>query len=162
MLSENRNLGIAPSSSGMIACCWLPVPRMLRGLPTAACKMPGPSLSGSPKPILKPHSTHTTSTRENPVKAINMVLTAHFFWTMPPYSTAMPGKLIKPTSVAATSCQALSPGLSQSGYGDMVQIHPSLEKTGFTGSPALPHTTWQPQMSVEVFPLGCFAGLLLG
>ena len=77
--------------------------------------MPGPSLSGSPKPILKPHSTHTTSTSEKPVNAISMVLTAHFFWTIPPYSTAMPGMLIRPTSVAATNCQALSPGFSQSG-----------------------------------------------
>ena len=46
--------------------------------------MPGPSFIGSPKPILKPHSTQTTKTRENPVKAINIVLTAHFFWTRPP------------------------------------------------------------------------------
>jgi len=77
--------------------------------------MPGPSFNGSPKPILNPHSIHTNSTSEKPVKAISIVLTAHFFWTRPPYSTAMPGMLMRPTSVAATICQALSPALSQSG-----------------------------------------------
>src|SRR6478736_687042 len=97
---------------------------MLRGLPTKDPRMPGPSFTGSPKPILKPHSTHTTKTKENPVKAINIVLTAHFFWTMPAYNTAMPGILIRPTRVAATNCQALSPGLSQSGYG-FIQVRPS-------------------------------------
>ncbi len=56
---------------------------MERGLPTADSRIPGPSFSGSPNPILKPHSTHTTNTSEKPVKAINIVLTAHFFWTIP-------------------------------------------------------------------------------
>jgi hypothetical protein len=37
----------------------------------------------------------------------------------------MPGMLINPTRVAATSCHALSPGLSQSGYGVMSGYLPS-------------------------------------
>jgi hypothetical protein len=41
----------------------------------------------------------------------------------------MPGTLINPTSVAATSCQALSPGLSQESYGvidqDNLSVFPS-------------------------------------
>jgi hypothetical protein len=40
-------------------------------------------------------------------------LIAHFFLTAPPYSSASPGMLISPTSVAAVSCQALSPVSSQ-------------------------------------------------
>ena len=93
------------------------VPRIVWGIPTTDLRtgMPLKSLTGSPKPILKPHSTHTTSTSENPVKAMSMVLTAHFFWTSPAYRTAMPGRLIRPTSVAATNCQALSPEFIQSG-----------------------------------------------
>ena len=84
MVSEKRKDGIVPSSSGIQAICWLLLLRIVCGMPTAALRMPGPSFSGWPKPILKPQSTHTTSTRENPVKAISIVLTAHFLWTIPP------------------------------------------------------------------------------
>jgi hypothetical protein len=34
--------------------------------------------------MLKAHRTHTMSTSPKPVNAINMVFTAHFFWTRPP------------------------------------------------------------------------------
>src|SRR5271169_5343066 len=43
--------------------------------------------------------------------------TAHFFWTIDAYRTARPGRLIRPTNVAATSCHVLSPVFSQLGYG---------------------------------------------
>src|SRR5579875_2117729 len=49
------------------------------------------------------------STAEKPLKAMNMVLTTHFLGTSPPYSTARPGRLMRPTKVAATSCHELSP-----------------------------------------------------
>jgi hypothetical protein len=54
---------------------------------------------------------------ENAEKTISMVLTIHFFCTRPPYRTASAGILIIPTKVADTSCHALSPELSQLGYG---------------------------------------------
>jgi hypothetical protein len=44
-------------------------------------------------------------------------LTAHFLGTIDAYKTARPGRLIRPTNVAAVSCQVLSPVLSQLGYG---------------------------------------------
>ena len=44
-----------------------------------------------------------------------MVFTAHFFGTSPAYRTARPGRLIRPTNVAAVSCQAVSPVSSQFG-----------------------------------------------
>ena len=47
------------------------------------------------------------------LNTIIMVFTAHLRCTMPAYRTARPGMLIRPTSVAAVSCQALSPELSQ-------------------------------------------------
>src|SRR5215467_4389884 len=57
------------------------------------------------------------SVRQNALNTIIIVLMAHFRCTIPPYRTASAGMLIKPTSVAAVSCQALSPELSQCGYG---------------------------------------------
>src|SRR5438067_10317844 len=45
-----------------------------------------------------------------------MLLIDQRFCMTPPYSTTSPGTLMSPTSVAAVSCQALSPGLSQCGY----------------------------------------------
>ncbi|KWW97706.1 hypothetical protein TH66_19540 [Carbonactinospora thermoautotrophica] len=77
--------------------------------------MPGPSFTGLPNPILKPHRTHTISTTENALNTISMVFTTHFRGTSPPYRSATPGMLIRPTSVAAISCHALSPGLTQLG-----------------------------------------------
>jgi hypothetical protein len=74
-----RNFGIAPSSRGM--CAWPCSPRWPitePGIPTNAPRMPGPSLSGLPKPILYTHSTQASSTSENPENAISMVFTAHF------------------------------------------------------------------------------------
>ena len=88
---------------------------MVPGIPTKLLRMPGPSFSGLPNPILNTHSTHTISTSENPVKAMSIVLTAHLRCTIPPYKIAIPGMLINPTRVAATSCQALSPALSHGG-----------------------------------------------
>src|SRR5258706_13005514 len=68
---------------------------------------------GSPKPILKPHSTHTIRTTEKVAKTNIMLLIDHRFCITPPYRTARPGMLIKPTRVAAVSCQAVSPELNQ-------------------------------------------------
>src|SRR6185312_17176287 len=73
--------------------------------------------SGVPKPSLKPQSTQTIRTRPKVVNTIITVFIAHFFWTRPPYRTARAGMDISPTSVAAVICQALSPALSQLGYG---------------------------------------------
>jgi hypothetical protein len=53
------------------------------------------------------------SVRQNALNTIIMVLTAHLRWTSPPYRTASAGMLIRPTSVAAVICQALSPEESQ-------------------------------------------------
>ena len=55
------------------------------------------------------------SVRQNVLNTISTVFIAHRRCTSPPYSTAMAGMLISPTRVAAVSCQALSPGLSQLG-----------------------------------------------
>jgi len=62
---------------------------------------------------LKAHSTQTISTRQNVQNTISMVFTAHFFCTKPPYKTARAGMLMRPTSVAAVICHALSPDDSQ-------------------------------------------------
>ncbi len=70
---------------------------------------------GVPKPILKPHSTHTISTIENVAKVNIMLLTDQRFCITPPYRTARPGTLIRPTRVAAVICQAVSPELSHVG-----------------------------------------------
>src|SRR5215472_3865007 len=48
---------------------------------------------------------------------MNAELIAHFFFTMPPYKTASPGMLCRPTKVAAANCQALSPVSSHCGDG---------------------------------------------
>src|ERR1700760_854024 len=107
-----RNFGIRPFSSGMFACpCKALCPRTVRGSPMNVLT------SGVPKPSLKPQSTQTIRTRPKVVNTIITVLIAHFFWTRPPYRTARAGMDISPTSVAAVICQALSPALSQLGYG---------------------------------------------
>src|SRR5664279_482479 len=66
------------------------------------------------------------STAEKPVKAMNMVFTTHFFGTRPPYSRARPGTLIRPTKVAAVSCQELLPVSNHDGWqaaGAAVAVH---------------------------------------
>src|SRR5437764_7321924 len=70
---------------------------------------------GVPKPILKPHSTHTISTTQNAANVSIMLLIDQRFCITPPYRTASPGMLIRPTSVAAVNCQAVSPEFSQVG-----------------------------------------------
>ena len=57
---------------------------------------------------------------------MNIVLTAHFFGTNPPYKQASPGRLIRPTNVAAVSCQELLPVSSHDGWhaaGGDVAVH---------------------------------------
>src|SRR5580658_3376336 len=106
--SGNLKFGIRPFSSGMLACACSPAaPTIVDGLPTNV------EIHGEPKPILNAQSTQTISVRQNALNTIIMVLTAHLRCTIPPYKTARAGMLIKPTSVAAVSCQALSPELSQ-------------------------------------------------
>src|ERR1700753_406597 len=63
-------------------------------------------------------------TRQKVTKTMSVVFIAHFFCTRPPYSTARAGMDISPTSVAAVICQALSPELSQVGYGITVFAPP--------------------------------------
>src|SRR5437763_6803133 len=70
---------------------------------------------GEPKPILNAHSTQTISTTANAAKLSIMLLIDQRFCITPPYRTTRPGTLIRPTSVAAVICQALSPALSQVG-----------------------------------------------
>ncbi len=63
----------------MLACaCSPPEPTTVSGLPTKD------EIHGVPKPILNAHSTHTMSVRQNAVKTISIVLTAHLRWTIPP------------------------------------------------------------------------------
>src|SRR5450755_2590353 len=83
---------------------------------------PEPTCQGCPNPMLNPQNTHTKRTMQKPVNAISMVLMAHFFCTTPPYKTTRPGTLINPTSVAAVSCQALSPAFNHAGYGSTPEI----------------------------------------
>src|SRR5438552_5968868 len=105
-------LGIRPFTSGMLAWpCRAACPRTVLGSPRNVLT------SGVPKPSLKPQSTQVIRTRQKVVNTISTVLIAHFFWTRPPYRTARAGMDISPTSVAAVICQALSPALSQLGYG---------------------------------------------
>src|SRR5215469_13921979 len=89
--------------------------------PAAPATVPGlpmnVEIQGAPKPILNAHSTHTIKVSANALNTIKMVFTAHFRCTMPPYRTARAGILMRPTSVAAVICQALSPELSQLAYG---------------------------------------------
>src|SRR5260370_10999335 len=95
----------------MLACpCSPPDPMTAPAFPTR-CRLP--PIHGDPNPILKAHRTHTISVRQNALKTIIIVLTAHLRWTIPPYRTASAGMLIRPTSVAAVICQALSPLDSQ-------------------------------------------------
>src|SRR5207248_11603088 len=61
------------------------------------------------------HKTQTTSTTEKVAKHSIMLLTDQRFCITPPYRTARPGTLIKPTRVAAVICQEVSPELSQVG-----------------------------------------------
>src|SRR5206468_3299418 len=56
------------------------------------------------------------STRANATKASIIEFTDQRFCITPPYRTTRPGMLIRPTNVAAVSCQALSPGFSHCGY----------------------------------------------
>src|SRR5437870_2475214 len=73
-----------------------------------------------PKPILNAHRDHAMSTRQKATNVSIMLFTDQRFCITPPYSTARPGTLISPTSVAAVICHALSPGLSQLGYAAQV------------------------------------------
>ena len=70
-------------------------------------------IQAEPKPILNAHKTQTISVSANALNTIIIVLIAHLRCTIPPYRTASAGMLIRPTSVAAVICQALSPGFSQ-------------------------------------------------
>src|SRR3954447_21152534 len=102
---------------GMIACpCSAPEDRTVPDFPQKESKNPCPDPIGVPKPILNAHSTHATSTSQKATKVSIMLFTDQRFCMTPPYSTARPGRLIRPTNVAAVSCQPLSPGLSQLGY----------------------------------------------
>src|SRR5579859_2303793 len=71
--------------------------------------------NGLPNPILNAHKTHTSSTMENVANTSIMLLIDQRFCITPPYRTARPGTLIRPTSVAAVICHEVSPGFSQLG-----------------------------------------------
>src|ERR1700716_1870599 len=106
--------------SGIVALfCSAAWPRTLPGLPMKLPKNPvfesDNPWKGEPKPILKAHNTHTMRTTAKAAKVSIMLLMDQRFCITPPYSTTRPGTLIRPTSVAAVSCHALSPGLSQVG-----------------------------------------------
>src|SRR5215472_7346044 len=97
---------------GMFArACSPACPATVPGLPRNV------PIQADPKPILNAQRTQTISVRQNALNTIIIVLMAHFRCTIPPYRTASAGMLIKPTSVAAVICQALSPELSQLAYG---------------------------------------------
>ena len=66
------------------------------------------------------------SATQNATNVSIMLLTDQRFCITPPYRTARPGTLISPTKVAAVSCQALSPALSQRGYDSQVMCLHSL------------------------------------
>src|SRR5947209_7210826 len=70
-----------------------------------------------PNPILNAHRHHAISVRQKATNVSIMLFTDQRFCITPPYSTASPGTLIRPTSVAAVNCHALSPGFNQDGYG---------------------------------------------
>src|SRR5580658_2786062 len=116
--SGNLNAGPALPINGMFAwpcsCVW---PRMFPGLPTNVDSRLVPCPIGWPNPILKAHRTHTMRTIAKVAKVSIMLLIDQRFCITPPYRTTSPGTLIRPTSVAAVSCHALSPGLSQVGLG---------------------------------------------
>src|SRR5579875_3266294 len=62
------------------------------------------------------------STAEKPLKHMNMVLTTHFLGTRPPKRQARPGRLMRPTNVAAVSCQELSPVFNQAGSEQLLAL----------------------------------------
>src|SRR6476661_8029730 len=97
-------------------CCRLLAPSTVPDFPQKVSKNPLPLPIGVPKPILNAHNTQATRTSENATNVSIMLLTDQRFCITPPYSTARPGRLISPTSVAAVSCHALSPGVSHCGY----------------------------------------------
>ncbi len=107
-VSENRNFGMSPDSSGMTArACSEPAPTIAPGVPTNVW------IHGVPKPILNAHSTQATSVRQNVANTMRTVFIAHLRCTRPPYRTARAGMLMRPTRVAAVICHALSPDDSQ-------------------------------------------------
>src|ERR1700677_4807065 len=82
----------------------------MRELKKPACELAN---AGAPKPILNAYRTQITSTTEN-VRNVSIIeLMLQRFCITPPYSTTRPGTLIRPTSVAAVTCQAVSPWFSQ-------------------------------------------------
>jgi hypothetical protein len=105
-------LGIRPAPLTLGMCAW---PCSLNEPMTGPGRPRNVPIHAWPKPILKTHRTHTMRTRQNPLNAMIMVLTAHLRCTRPPYRTARPGRLIRPTRVAAVSCQEVSPAFSQLG-----------------------------------------------
>src|SRR5579884_905469 len=104
--------------SGMLAwCCSSVCESTGPGFPMKFPKKPWCAMpwNGEPNPILNADTTHTTRTTEKVANASIMLLIDQRFCITPPYRTARPGTLIKPTSVAAVSCQEVSPELSQLG-----------------------------------------------
>src|ERR1700682_662897 len=74
-----------------------------------------------------------------------MLLTDQRFCITPPYRTARPGRLIRPTNVAAVICHALSPAFSQLGYAAQLPNVPPFPTFGWSavrhrGPP--PRTDW--------------------
>ena len=78
-----------------------------------------PKCDGGPKAMLYPQSIHTTRVSAKPVKHIIMVLTIHFFRTRPPYSTARPGRLMSPTSVADDELPGVVGWIEPTGIGNV-------------------------------------------
>src|SRR5579875_1297133 len=73
---------------------------------------------GWPKPILNAYRTQITSTMAN-VRNVSIIeLMLQRFCMTPPYRTTRPGTLIRPTSVAAVICQAVSPWFNQGSASD--------------------------------------------
>src|SRR6516165_3613023 len=102
----------------MLPWCWSSVwDRTGPGFPTKFPKNPewDSPCQGVPNPILNPQITHTTSTIANVANTSIMLLIDHRFCITPPYRTARPGTLIRPTRVAAVICQEVSPGFSHVG-----------------------------------------------
>src|SRR5438270_6823043 len=105
-----------------------------------------------PKPILKAHRTHTTSTTENAMNASIMLLIDQRFCITPPYSTASPGTLIKPTSVAAVNCHEVSPEFSHDGA-STGNGAPSIELTA-AARPERRIGPSQPNLDGKLCPVG--------
>src|SRR2546430_12333304 len=91
---------------------------------------------GVPKPILNAHSTHTINTTQNAAKVNIMLLIDQRFCITPPYRTARPGMLIRPTSVAAVNCQAVSPEFSQLGASTGMDLLVLWDVPASAGAPA--------------------------